>query len=455
MVGSHKDERIRRLLEQRDASSVEALVAARYGFDAPRVDPMVVDRLLQALPPASSLADVEEAVVEAAVVGETFFLRHRVQLDWLERSWLPSVRRAPPARALQILFAGCSSGEEVWSFLGRLGPALRTAHPAGVRVAAVDVSERALGVARGRRYRAWSLRGVDLEANRSWLRSSQDGAVQVVDALAEPPVRFVRHNLLDPLDELAPPGGFDLVFCRNMLLYLDDGSRARVWDHLLAVLAPRGVLLTAPTDPALPSRPDLHRCWHGRVPVHHRGAPPAPPALESPPASAGPPAPSEGPPSPRPRPARRAQPGRAPAVRAVTSPAASMTSAPEPRSAVHLAARLAATGRADLARSILEDEVVARPEDVDALVLLAMLASEGGDRERAVAAARQATYLAPGTPYPTYVMAVVLQRAGRPEPAQRRREAARALLEGLDPAAPLPHADGLVAGQLRAILGAR
>ncbi len=177
-AGGGHTPRLEALLRARGVETMEALVAARLGFERPRLDDYLVKSLLRTLPADAPDERVEAVLVEAAVVGETFFLRHAGQLQWLKSGWLGAAAAGAAGRPLQILFAGCSTGEEVWSFFGSLGPAIRAAHPAGFRVLAVDVSARALAVARARRYRTWSLRGVDLQAN-PWLRPTPDGAVEI------------------------------------------------------------------------------------------------------------------------------------------------------------------------------------------------------------------------------------------------------------------------------------
>lgn len=416
MTDSEDDPRVQALLAASGAASLEDLVAARYGFSRPRINQVVSARLLDALGPDAPAAAVETAIVEATVIGETYFLRHRQHLDWLASSWLPTL--AHRIEPVNILFAGCSTGEEVWSFLGTLGPRLR-ALPGGARVLALDISERALQVARARRYGRWSLRGVDLERVAHWLTVDDDGTARVSARLTDG-LRFVQRSLLDPLDDLAPPGGFDLILCRNVLLYLDPEALDRAWANLFAVLGDDAPLLSAATDPA--PREGGRRRWHGPVPVHrHRPKHPAPPPA---------------------RPGARTTPGR--------------RVPPKPRAPSDqvLAEHFARTGQEDVARSLLRQSLADEPEDVAALVLMAMLASEAGDHDAAITAGRQAVYLAPEAPYPAYVMALALRRAGRHDAARRRLAAVRAMLQSLSADAPLAHSDGLVVRQLLNILEA-
>ena len=422
MSGDSPDPRVARLLAARGVSSTTELLHDRYGLHEARLDPALLRRQLADLPDGATDEEVEQQLVEGAVIGETFFLRHRGHLEWLRRDWLPTL--APGAAPLQVLFAACSTGEEVWSLLGELGGEIERVRPAGLRILATDVSERALGVARGRHYRPWSLRGVDLAQVRSWLTAAADGGALVADPNPPHELRFAAHNLLQPLGPLVPQGGFDLVICRNMLIYLDAGAQAQVWANLAAALKPGGVLLTAPADPGPPGDSPLTRSMTGSVPVHRTAPVDAPPA-EAP-----------------------VRPTRAPTEPGLRVPA------PPPPPELPLAARLAANGRPRLAHAVLEQNLAEEPDDVDSLVLLALLASELGDHRQAVEAGRKASYLAPEAPYPAYAMAIALRRAGRVDAADRRQRAALGLIQGADDAQPVAHSAGLIVRQLRAILEA-
>jgi len=375
-------EHLEQLLRARGVCSAEELISARYGFAEPFVDETLVCRMLSRLPCAASLDRLEATLVEAVVIGETHFMRHRSQLEWLLLNWLPPLASRAPDQPVRVLFAGCSTGEEVWSFLGTLGDTIEAMGPWGVDVVAVDASERSLAIAEARVYRSWSLRGVDLSADGAWLSVSAEGDVRVSDRLLRHDVSFERHNLLEPLDRLAPPGGFDLVLCRNVLLYFDPAAAGTVWQSLVEVLAPDGLIVTAATDPQPPSGGALTRSWEDGFPVHRRRSAASARAESAPP--------------PRPAPPRAASRPRPRSSRPPTAP--SRPSPPDSAGALSLIARLASTGEPDLARSLAEESLERHPEDPAVLVLLAVLASEAGDHAAAVSAARRACYLAADSP---------------------------------------------------------
>lgn len=175
-----------------------------------------------------------EALAEHAAVGETSFWRHAEGLLALAArlSGGPA-----PARAW---CAGCASGEEPYSLALALLEAGRDG--AGDRVLATDVSRRALERARAGLYRDRALRRLPPPLVERWFRASE--GARRVDAAVAGLVTFERHNLLDA----PPPGPFDAVVCRNVLIYFEAEAAARVLARLAGVLAPGGLLLLGPVE---------------------------------------------------------------------------------------------------------------------------------------------------------------------------------------------------------------
>lgn len=431
---------LRRLLDQTSDGSVEEFVRSRLGVRAPHIDEGLLSRVLSGLGDGADLPAVEAAVLDLATIGETFFLRHRDQLDWIESTWLPRHLAQPRAvgRPIRVLFAACSTGQEVWSFLSRLLP--RTG-AAALDLVAVDVCTRALAVAERGRYGLWSLRGTSPGELEGWLDTGE-GAAQVAASLLSVP-RFVHHNLLDSLDDVVAPGSVDLILCRNMLMYLHEDALQVVWDRLARALSPQGALLTAVTDPE-PANPPLARTWVETFPLYaRRGRERGPAARRGPPVPA-PPAKVE-PRRHRTDPVGRAR-TSAPRARGVPrEPAGSKALLDRARAHAH-------GGQTHLARVLLEDLLSRHPFDVDALVLDSLLAADAGKPQAAIKAARAAVYLAPDEPYPHYVMAAALLTAGRRPQADRVLRATVRLLDRCAQDAELGYSDGMRAAQLREVI---
>jgi chemotaxis protein methyltransferase CheR len=187
-------------------------------------------------------ADREElrAIAERLTVGETYFFRNRNDLDAFVEVVLPARMRARgPARTLRILSAGCSSGEEPYTIamLVRGVPALA---PWDVRILGIDVNRAAVARARAARYGEWSLRQTPPEARARFFHADRRG-VRVADEVRAL-VEIEERNLLDPDPELWAPGAFDVVFCRNVMMYFSPEVTRRIVGRIARALAPGGFL---------------------------------------------------------------------------------------------------------------------------------------------------------------------------------------------------------------------
>jgi len=183
-------------------------------------------------------ADEWAALAQGLTVRETYFFRHRDQFDALCEVALPArAERRIAGGALRILSAGCASGEEAYSLAiaarGVVGPW------SGVEVVGLDVVSAALEKARRGRYTRWALREVDENMEARWFR--RDGAEHVLSDEIVRAVRFDEHNLASELRETLR-GSFDVVFCRNVLMYLLPDVARMVVAGLARALAPGGYL---------------------------------------------------------------------------------------------------------------------------------------------------------------------------------------------------------------------
>jgi chemotaxis protein methyltransferase CheR len=179
-----------------------------------------------------------DALVEHAVVPETSFYRHPQQLAALDAAVF---RGAGP---LAIWSAGCASGEEPYTVAIALLEAGREGR--ADRILATDVSRRLLGEARRGTYGAWSLRRLpEGLAARHFEGEDPRRVRDPVRGLVE----FRRHNLVaDPV-----PGVFDVVLCRNVLIYFEPHVAAEVLYRLVSALRPGGWLVLGPVELALAS----------------------------------------------------------------------------------------------------------------------------------------------------------------------------------------------------------
>jgi len=179
-------------------------------------------------------------VVEALLNNETYFFRDRTPFDLLTRAALPKLaQRRHDSKRLRLWSAGCSTGQEAYSLAMMF--AEDPVRWAGwtVDILGSDVSESAVRRARDGVYSQFEVqRGLGITQMIRWFEECEGGwrAIEPLRRL----VRFQVHNLLEPAPH---PGQFDIVLCRNVLLYLNAERRGLVFDRIAGAMAPDGWLM--------------------------------------------------------------------------------------------------------------------------------------------------------------------------------------------------------------------
>lgn len=238
----------------RDQKEIESLLARRIGLDPTSTGPHVIGVAVRRRMADLGIRDAAEyaamaigseaeqqALIEEVVVPESWFFRDDRPFRWLSdrarSGWVARPGR-PEFRALSV---ACAGGQEPYSIAIAL---LDAGLPARrFRVDAVDVSVRSLEIARLGVYSANAFRG-----EGEWRRHFRPHPRGFeLDPAIRATVRFVQGNALDPklLDGSNP---YDVVFCRNLLIYLDRPSRARVLSTLDRLVADDGVLFLGHAD---------------------------------------------------------------------------------------------------------------------------------------------------------------------------------------------------------------
>jgi chemotaxis protein methyltransferase CheR len=177
-------------------------------------------------------------VVEALLNNETSFFRDPGVFDLLGSTAFDRIRTARQhSKQIRIWSAGCSTGQEAYSLAIMLREAEARWAGWSLNIAATDVSEAALSRAREGRYSQFEIqRGLPVRTMLRWFE--QDGGEWRVDARLRRMIRFAPHSLLMP-----PPGQFDIILCRNVLMYFAPATRRLVFDRLHEALAHDGVLM--------------------------------------------------------------------------------------------------------------------------------------------------------------------------------------------------------------------
>ncbi len=179
-------------------------------------------------------------VVEALLNNETYFFRDRQPFDLLSSQFLPALAKARSAKKnLKIWSAGCSTGQEPYSLAMLFADEALKWQGWTIDILGTDVSSAAVDRARSGTYTQFEVqRGLGIAQMIRWFSESDDGW-RAAEALRRQ-VRFQVHNILE-----APPhpGQFDIILCRNVLLYLSPEKRTMAFDRLAAALAPDGALM--------------------------------------------------------------------------------------------------------------------------------------------------------------------------------------------------------------------
>ena len=189
-------------------------------------------------PQAEILAD---AVVDALTTNETMFFRDFRPFDTLRREVLPALLSGLPSGApLRIWCAASATGQEPYSLamLFDSEPALLGGRP--FSILATDISREALARAREGAYNHFEIqRGLPAPLLVRYFRRGPDGRWGIDPAIRER-VRFAEHNLMGDPRRL---GSFDLVMCRNVLLYFDPPTKGRVLHAVRTTMTDRAVLM--------------------------------------------------------------------------------------------------------------------------------------------------------------------------------------------------------------------
>jgi chemotaxis protein methyltransferase CheR len=192
---------------------------------------------LLADPVESTLA---QEVVEALLNNETYFYRDRVMFDQLANEVLPRLAAARAAsRRLSIWSAGCSTGQEALTLAMLFAEQKERWNGWRIEIVGTDISTRAIATASAGYYTQFEIqRGLGVAQMLAWFDETPKGWRPRPELRKL--LRFERRNLLDE-----PPrnGEFDLVLCRNVLLYFDKRTRAQAFARLAQAIAPEGWLM--------------------------------------------------------------------------------------------------------------------------------------------------------------------------------------------------------------------
>jgi chemotaxis protein methyltransferase CheR len=192
-----------------------------------------------------------EILVSHLTIGETYFFREKRSLEILEERIVPDLLRARPGsnKELKIWSAGCATGEEPYSIAIMLSELMPDLQYANIEILATDLNTKSLRRASQGVYTDWSFRGTPQWVRRRYFKAAENGRCAVTPAIRKR-VTFAQLNLMD--DTYAPlltyTSGFDVIFCRNVLMYFTPEGMRKVVRQLYRYLATDGWLIVSPTE---------------------------------------------------------------------------------------------------------------------------------------------------------------------------------------------------------------
>lgn len=185
-------------------------------------------------------SDPEEVgkLLAALSTKVTSFYRNPGLYTALDRRIVPDLLEAPKGRVLRFWSAGCATGQETWS-LAAVAALHQPPPPEGrIRVLGTDVDRQAIAFARKASYPIAELRAVPAHVQRRFFAPVPGtGLVRIAGELSAF-VRFREESLESPV----PSGAYDLILCRNVLIYFDASLQQRVLQSLARALRPGGFL---------------------------------------------------------------------------------------------------------------------------------------------------------------------------------------------------------------------
>ncbi|MBR0551895.1 CheR family methyltransferase [Stakelama marina] len=196
-----------------------------------------LDELVAALM-AGQNGNLAETVVDAMLNQETSFFRDAAVLDQIADA-VVALQQTVGGRRLRIWCAGCSTGQEPYSLAILLSERLGDASPTFPEIVATDISAAAISRARNGRYSQFEIqRGMPIRRMIRWFDA--EGEEWQTKAELTRLIQFRKANLVG---DQPPPGRFDVILCRNVLMYFSAALRRRVFCQLAESIRPEGLLV--------------------------------------------------------------------------------------------------------------------------------------------------------------------------------------------------------------------
>lgn len=402
------------------------------------------------------------ALAAEITIGETFFFRYADQFAALRSTILPDIiARNAQSRRLRVWSAGCATGAEPYSLAILISEALgEELDNWRVSISATDINEEFLRIARAATFGRWPLRSLTPEELQRYFTPGAAAATWQLKSRYRSMVRFSPQNLMEIGSSQWPLSltEFDLVLCRNVLIYFHHDVVRRLFAGMVDLINPDGWMLIGHAEPnpdfvAFARTVELPGTVAYRPPSDEVEE--AAPAIEPEPAGIAPASPAKRVRRKEERPASRAERKPPPLASGLSVPGGALAvPVPDPiagtpaEAAAAEALRLADAGDLPGAQAYCSAALGEHPTDPALHFYDGVIAAARGENAMAEAAFRRALYLDRSFPAAHYQLALVLLALGRTQAARRSLSNAGRLAADLDPEAEISHLDGMTAGSL-------
>lgn len=380
-----------------------------------------------------------DCLVGELTIGETYFFRQKEHFDLLRDTIVPELlNRKALSRGIRIWSAGCATGAEPYSIALLLALEFERALAHwNVTILATDINVDFLAQAKTGLFGEWALRDTPPDIRARCFR--QEGKRWTLLPEFRGRVAFRYHNLAAGADPAPDHLPFDLILCRNVLIYFAREQMREVAVRLHRNLEQGGWLLVGHAEPNAETF-GMFEAITGpagtvyRKGASHTGLAPAMPTTDMAPV-------------PDEKFVPFLLPDLPPELR-ISAPAPAIAGSPEALGVDDIRL-LADSGRWDKALDQAEKLVTADPLNSAAQFTLGLILEHAGSHENARAALRRAIYLDRGFALAHYNLGTSLAGAGDVASARRSFANVLGLVSSLPAAEPLPHGDGITAAELR------
>lgn len=203
-----------------------------------------IPELIAKVKAGTASTGLTDEITEAMTTNESMFFRDAKPFEYLTKVMVPALK-AQGRNHIRIWSAACSTGQEPYSMTMAL---LEQCPGMQFEIMATDINERVLDRARSGMFTQFEIqRGLPITLLMKYFQQRSGNMWEISDQLKSA-IRFQKVNLLDSYAAL---GKFDIIFCRNVLIYFDDAGKSQVLDKLSGILNDQGFLMLGAAETIL------------------------------------------------------------------------------------------------------------------------------------------------------------------------------------------------------------